>query len=149
MAQMTGIARIGRDVEVRYTPQSDPVANLSLAFNYGKKDSDGNKPTQWVDASLWGQRAETIAPHLLKGTLIYVVLDDVHQEDYQTRDGRTGSKIVGRVSVIEFAARPQQSGQPAQQPARQAPSQQSAAEPTQSNRPAANLADMDDDQIPF
>ena len=146
MAQLTGIARIGRDVDVRYTPQGDQVANISLAFSYGKKDDNGNKPSQWVDASLWGQRAESLAPHLLKGTLIYVVLDDVHQEDYQTRDGRSGSKIVGRVNVIEFAARPQQSSQPARQ--RQAPPQQSTASPAQPNSRTANLADMDDD-IPF
>ncbi|OZI57631.1 single-stranded DNA-binding protein [Bordetella genomosp. 4] len=148
MAQLTGIARIGRDVEVRYTPQSDAVANISLAFNYGKKDGDGNKPTQWVDASLWGQRAEAIAPHLLKGTLVYVVLDDVHQEDYQTRDGRSGSKIVGRVNVIEFAARPQQSSQPAQQQAPQATPQQAGTPATQSPRPATSLAEMADD-CPF
>lgn len=148
MAQLFGIARIGRDTEVRHTPGGDAVANISLAFTYGRKGEDGKKPTQWVDASLWGQRAETLAQYLVKGTLISVTLDDVHIEEYQTRDQRTGSKLVGRVSNLEFAAKAPEQGQqsaPAQTqrnpvtPARVAPAQQAAA---------SSLADMDDD-IPF
>jgi len=136
MPQFIGLATLGRDAEVRHTAQGDPVASLSLAFTYGKKGTDGKRPTQWVDGSLWGQRAEALQPYLLKGTRVYVVLDEAHEESYQTRDGRSGSKIVGRISVIEFA------GKPAQQQA--AP--QAAPEPAQ--RPATSLADMDD-PIPF
>ena len=147
MPQMTGLARIGRDVELRFTPDRKPVANLSLAFDYGQKGDDGKKPTQWVDASLWGQRAESIAPHLLKGTKIYVILDDVHQEYYQTRDGRSGSKIVGRVNVIEFAGRPQ-GGTPPQQHANQTSPQQATTAPAQATQTATSLADMTDD-CPF
>lgn len=144
MAQMMGLARIGRDAEVRYTPQGDPISNLSLAFSYGKKDAEGKKPTQWVDASLWGQRAEALAQHLLAGTLVYVVLDDVHQEEYQTRGGRNGSKIVGRISTIEFASKPKQ--QDGAQPAAQRRQQQAPTQPA--SQPSSTLADMDDD-IPF
>lgn len=32
-----GLARIGKDAEVRYTPGGAAVANVSLAFTYGKK----------------------------------------------------------------------------------------------------------------
>jgi len=142
MAQLFGLARLGRDAEVRHTPQGDAVCNLSLAFSYGKRDPNTKeRPTQWVDASLWGQRAESLAPYLLKGTLLSVTLDDIHIEEYQTRDGRAGSKIVGRVSSIEFAARPPEQKQQQQRvdpPARSEPPA----------RPAPSLADMDDD-IPF
>jgi len=136
MPQFIGLATLGRDAEVRHTAQGDPVASLSLAFTYGKKGADGKRPTQWVDGSLWGQRAEALQPYLLKGTRVYVVLDEAHEESYQTRDGRTGSKIVGRVSVIEFASKP----------AQQQAAPQAAPEPAQ--RPAASLADMESD-IPF
>src|SRR5690606_40935879 len=105
--------------------------SLSLAFTYGKKGTDGKRPTQWVDGSLWGQRAEALQPYLLKGTRVYVVLDEAHEESYQTRDGRSGSKIVGRVSVIEFASKPAQQ-----------------AAPQSAQRPATTLADMESD-IPF
>ena len=67
MAMMIGLARLGRDAEIRTTSQGDSVATLALAFSYGRKGSDGNRPTQWVDAALWGKRAEALAPYLTKG----------------------------------------------------------------------------------
>jgi len=137
MPQYIGLATIGRDAEVRHTAQGDAVASVSLAFSYGKKGQDGRRPTQWVEGSLWGQRAESLQPYLIKGTRVYVVIDEAHQEDYQTRDGRSGSKIAGRVSVIEFAGKPAQ--------AQQAPAQ---AAPQPATRSSSNLADMEDD-IPF
>jgi len=146
MPQFIGLATLGRDAEVRHTAQGDPVASLSLAFTYGKKGTDGKRPTQWVDGSLWGPRAEALQPYLLKGTRVYVVLDDAHIEAFQRQDGSQGVKLAGRVSVIEFAAKPADR--------QAAPAQQQTAPParsTQARQPqpaAATLADMDDD-IPF
>jgi single-strand DNA-binding protein len=97
-----GIARLGRTAEVRYPPSGDPVANLSLAFNFGKKDESGNRLTQWIEGSFWGTRAEALSPYLLQGNQIFVELDDVHMEEYQKKDGSIGSKLVGRVSNIEL-----------------------------------------------
>jgi single-strand DNA-binding protein len=77
---LTALARLGRDAEVRHTPKGEAVANLALAINYGRKGSDGNRPTQWVEASLWGARAESLAPHLMKGKLLYVVIEEPHIE---------------------------------------------------------------------
>lgn len=103
MAQMIGVARLGRDAEVRYTPSGTAVTNLSLAFNYGKKGENDYRPTQWVDGSLWGERAEALAAYLEKGQQLYVVLDDVHIETFRRNDGGEGHKLVGRVATIEFA----------------------------------------------
>lgn len=94
-----GLARIGRDVEVRFTPKGEAVAGIALAFNYQNK---GEKCTQWIEASLWGKRAESLAPYLRKGGLIAVTVDDVHVETYEGKNG-SGTKLVGRVSDIELA----------------------------------------------
>ncbi|AZV93556.1 single-stranded DNA-binding protein [Bordetella sp. J329] len=155
MAQMIGLARIGRDAELRYTAQGDAVASVSLAFNYGRKGQDGKKPTQWVDASLWGKRAEALAPYLTKGSQVTVTLDDPHIESFEGRNG-PGHKLVGTITAIEFASRPEStqhanSAPPAQ--AQQRPATQRSDYATQSGgaatrAPAASLADMDDD-IPF
>ena len=72
-----GLARIGRDAEIRHTAGGDAVASLSLAFTYGRKGEDGKRPTQWVDASLWGKRAEALAQYLTKGSLVAVTPEDV------------------------------------------------------------------------
>ncbi len=145
MAQLFGMATLGRDAEVRFTQDGTPVASLALAFNYGKKGNDGKRPTQWVDASIWRQRAESLAPYLLKGTKVSVVVDDIHVETYSKNDGTQGVKLVGVVSAIEFGSSPTQASQPAQQPQQQPPAQRPAAPQA---GPAANLADMDDD-VPF
>lgn len=145
MAQLIGLARIGRDAELRYTQDGKAVTNLSLAFSYGKKQ-DGKRPTQWVDAVMFGARAESLAQYLTKGSLVYVALDDAHIETYQTQDGRQGSKLAGSVSAIEFAARPpgqDQGAQPHQpQQTRQAPAR------PQTPARSSSLDDMSSD-IPF
>ena len=94
-----GLARIGRDVELRYGPKGDPVASLNLAF---PRRVNGEKATQWVDAALWGKRAESLAPYLKKGGLVVVTLEDVHIETYQSKTGE-GYKLAGRVMDIELA----------------------------------------------
>lgn len=129
-----GLARIGRDVEIRTTAQGESVAGIALAFNYRNK---GEKCTQWVEASLWGKRAESLAPYLRKGGLVSVTIDDVHIETYQGRD-KEGVKLVGRVADVELAG----GGDRQEAPQRQAP----AAKPAPAN--TGGFEDMDDD-IPF
>lgn len=103
---ITGICRIGRDCELRRTPNGDAVTNLSLAFNYGQKDQQtGKKPTMWIEGSLWGKRAEALAPWLLKGTQVSIVAEEPHIETYEGRNG-PGSKLVARIMSIDFAGPP-------------------------------------------
>jgi len=129
-----GLARIGRDVEIRHTQGGEAVASLSLAFTYRNK---GEKATQWVEASLWGKRAEALAPYLMKGGLISVTIDDVHIETYQARD-KEGVKLVGRVADVELAGgKRDESPKPAPRP---------AAKPAPAN--SGDFSDMDSD-IPF
>ena len=123
-----GLARIGKDAEVRFTPGGTAVANVSLAFTYGKKGDDGKRPTQWVDASIWGQRAEPMAPYLLKGKQIVAYLEDVHLQTYTKGDGTQNTKMVARLADLEFVSdnsdhKPTQKPQSAQQ-SRPAPAQQ-------------------------
>lgn len=142
---LTGLARIGRDVELRYVPSGEAVANISLAFNYGKKGDDGNKPTQWIEASLWGKRAEVLAQYLLKGQQVDVVLGDPHIETYQGKNGE-GHKLAAKVIEIELAggrgeqSAPRSASTPAQNHA------SSSSRPTQSN--SGSFDDLDSD-LPF
>lgn len=101
--QMIGLARLGRDAEIRFTNDGEPVASLSLAFSHGRKGPDGRRPTQWVDATLWGKRAEVLQPYLVKGAAVVVTLDDPHTEEFPKRDGTTGTKLVGKVTALELA----------------------------------------------
>jgi single-strand DNA-binding protein len=103
--QLIGLARIGNEPEIRYTKNDDAVLSLSLAYNYGRKNDDGFKPSQWVDASLWGKLAEALQPYLTKGNTVCVTIDDVHVETYEKKDGSSGSKLAGRIISIELTKR--------------------------------------------
>lgn len=111
---------MGREAEMRAMSDGTPVLNLALAVNYGKKGQDGNRPTQWIDAAMYGTRAETLAPFMLKGSAHCFTLSDVHVETYQKNDGGQGVKLVARIDDVELG--PRQDGAAPQQ--RQAPAQQ-------------------------
>ena len=150
---LTGLARIGRDAEVRYAGNGDAVINLALAYNYGQKEATtGKKPTQWVDASLWGKRAEALAQYLVRGQMLDVVITDVHVNVYEKKDGTTGSSMRGKVSELEFAGSPPQA-QDAAPPARAAAPAQRTAAPARAAAPArgtpAPAEHFEDDDIPF
>jgi single-strand DNA-binding protein len=103
MAILTGLFRLGRDGELRHTPNGDAVVNLSLAYNYGMKPKDGgSKPTQWIDAALWGKLAEVLAPYLLKGGQIDAVISDLHIETFNGKNGES-YKLAGKILQIELA----------------------------------------------
>lgn len=147
-----GLARLGRDAEIRYLPDGTAVANLSLAVNYGQKGADGNRPTQWIDATLWGKSAEVLAPMLRKGDMHCFVLSDVHIEEYEGRNG-PGVKLAARCDGVELTPRNdggqqanQQRSAPAARPASPAPAQPARQAPAP--RPASGFDDMEDD-IPF
>lgn len=140
MAMMIGLARLGRDAEIRTTSQGESVATLALAFSYGRKGSDGNRPTQWVDAALWGKRAEALAPYLLKGGLVSVSLEDVHIETFDGKNG-PGHKLAARVVDVELASPKQAGSAPAQQP-------RPAPRPAPAPSAGSGFEDMTDD-VPF
>lgn len=99
---LTGLARLGRDAELKYLDNGTAVCNLALAFNYGKKGADGSRQTQWVDAALFGKQAEGLAQYLKKGGLINVTLSDVRVETYPGKDGMRAI-LKSKIIDLEFA----------------------------------------------
>ena len=119
MMKAQGLARIGNDTEMRYTNSGQNVLELSLAFSYGRKGQDGKRPTQWVKASMWGKRAESLAPYMTKGQQVVVYLDDVHIDTFTGKDGAEKSSLKAMVSDIELVNTGEQ--RQAAKPAKQAP----------------------------
>jgi single-strand DNA-binding protein len=159
-----GLMRIGRDPEMRHLNDGTPVMNLALAVNYGKRGQDGNRPTQWIEAAMFGDRAEKLAQYMVKGSAHCFTLSDVRIDVYDKRDGSgQGYKLAARVDDVELGPRNDSAAQPRQQqpsaPARQqeqggyrssAPRTAPAAAPTPRPAPATSSGfdDMDSD-IPF
>lgn len=145
MPKMIGMMRLGRDAELRYMPNNEPVTNLSLAYAHGKAGQDGKRPTQWIDATLWGKRAEALTQYLTKGGLHCFTLDELHIQTFQKQDGSTGTKLVARVLDVELGARQEPATAPAPRPA---PPPRQAPAPAQRGTSGSGFDDMDDD-IPF
>jgi single-strand DNA-binding protein len=99
---LIGIATLGRDAELRETNDGSPIASISLAFNFGRKDANGNRKTQWVNGTVFGERAQSLAPYMTKGTRLYVEVRDPHVQQFQKKDGTSGYSLVGRVAEIAF-----------------------------------------------
>lgn len=99
------------------------VLNFSLAVTTSKKDPQtGKNGTLWVDCSLWGTRADALAPYIQKGSKLSVT-GEPSVETYQGQNGMQ-AKLTCRVNdlTLQGSAQPQQA--PAQQPAQQRPAQQ-------------------------
>ena len=126
--KLSGLARIGNEPELRYSSSSMAILQLSLAYNYSKE-----KKSQWVRASLFGKRAESLAPYLGKGQLIYAEISDVNVNQYTSKDGTQGVSLEGIVQDVGLTGSNDKADAPPK-PVKQAPKQE--------------LADMDSD-IPF
>lgn len=144
MAQIIGAFRIGRDAELRYLTNGDAVCNLALAADYGRKDESGKRPTQWVEASIFGKRAEALAPYLLKGQQVYAVMGDPHIQTYEGKNGQ-GHKLVARVLEIELVGGRPQGEAPRQQAQARAQQPQSRPAPA---KPSSGFDDIEGD-CPF
>lgn len=82
---------IGKDAELRTTQGGDKVAGFSVAVS----DGFGNdKRTLWFDVSVWGKRAETLAPMLTKGGKVSV------SGDLSTREHNGKTYLTVRASEV-------------------------------------------------
>ncbi|WP_339692780.1 single-stranded DNA-binding protein, partial [uncultured Pseudoalteromonas sp.] len=95
------LVRLGRDAEVKYTQNGDPVASLAMVYDIGWGDK---KRGQWIIGTLWGKRAESLGPYLTKGTQVVLYGDDVEVEQFMKKDGTSGAKLKCRVSDLELVS---------------------------------------------
>lgn len=93
---LTAVGNLGRDCEVRFMADATPVGSFSFALSsgYGK-----NAKTTWLDCSLFGKRAETLAPMLLKGTQI-AITGEFSVREYNDKDGNLKSVPSLRVNDV-------------------------------------------------
>lgn len=141
MTIITGLFRLLTDATVKVTPKGDSVTELFMAYSYGmKKDGEKYKPSQTINASLWGKRGESLAPYLLKSGQVFAVIEDPHVEEYDGKNGK-GYKLTGRVLTIEFAGGKNDSNGESEPQAQAQP----AARPRTPLKPPSDF----DDDIPF
>lgn len=101
MASLIDNFRICKDAVLRYTPNRMPVTTLVLAYDYGAKGADGFRATQFVEAELWGPRAEKLIDSLKKGKDVYCVIDDPYVDPFVRKDGSAGGTLIGKINQIK------------------------------------------------
>ena len=95
-----------RDAELRYSEGGVAILSFGLAFNDRRKQKDSDEwedVVNFIDCTLFGNRAEALEPYLLKGTK--VCLDGkLRWGQWETDDGDKRSKIELIVDELEFMA---------------------------------------------
>ena len=68
------VGRLGKDPEVKYTPDGMMITNFSIATNFRSKDKNGEllDKTEWHRIVTFGKLAETCGKYLTKGSLVYI-----------------------------------------------------------------------------
>ena len=84
------IGNLGRDPELRYTPQGSPVCNFDVATNKGKGDE---QVTCWFRVTAWGSLAENCNQYLAKGR--QVLVEGELRPDPETGGPRTWTRNDG------------------------------------------------------
>lgn len=71
---ITVVGRLGRDPEMRYMPNGDPVTSFSIATDRQYNDKNGQKvkETTWFRISVFGKQAEIANQYLNKGKMVLV-----------------------------------------------------------------------------
>jgi len=150
------VGNLGRDPEVRYTPNGSAVCNVSVATTRSwknKESGDKSEETEWHRVVFYDKLAEIAGEYLKKGRSVYVEgrlktrkwQDKDGVEKYTTEIVATDMQMLGSREGMGGGAASEEGGGYE----RAAP----AARPTAAaaNRPAAKssgFSDMDDD-IPF
>jgi single-strand DNA-binding protein len=156
------VGNIGQDPEVRYMPNGNAVANLTLATSESWKDQQGQiqERTEWHKLTMYRRLAEIAGEYLRKGSKIYVEgkLQTRKWQDQQGADKYTTEIIVDQMQMLDSkGSQGQQAPQNSQNynPNGQAktPQQmkQAGSPPVQNgqqNRPMQE-PDFDFDDVPF
>lgn len=106
------VGNLGRDPELRYTPQGTPVCSFSVASNERRKGSDGEFQdlTTWFRVTAWGKQAETVSKYLTKGRSVYVE-GRLRVEDWTDKDGKSRYTLELHATDVQFIDGGQGGGQ--------------------------------------
>lgn len=98
------IGNLGNDPEVRFMPNGNAVANLSLATSESWKDQQGQvqERTEWHRLTMYRRLAEIAGEYLKKGSQIYVEgkLQTRKWQDQQGQDRYTTEIIVDQMQML-------------------------------------------------
>ena len=104
------VGNLGRDPEMRYSPNGIPITNFPVATNHKWSDPEGKiqEETVWFRIAVYGKQAETCNEYLAKGQKVLVegtlVADPKNggPRVYERKDGSSGASFEVRATTVRF-----------------------------------------------
>ena len=152
------IGNLGRDPEMRYTANQQPIANLSVATSDSWTDRNTNERTErteWHRVVCFARLAEVCGEYLRKGSKVYIE-GRLQTRSWEGQDGQTrySTEVVARdMQMLDSRGGGDSYGGPPSGPTA-APSGYGREQPRSAPRPAPQAAspppdDDFEDDIPF
>jgi single-strand DNA-binding protein len=151
------IGNLGKDPEVRYMPNGDAVANLSLATTSSWKDKNSGErkeETEWHRVVIYGRLAEIAGEYCKKGRPVYIEgrLKTRKWQDQSGQDKYTTEIVADAMQLLggrDSGGGAPSSGGDFESAAPARPANNAGMRSAPSTRPIPqSVADLDDD-IPF
>jgi single-strand DNA-binding protein len=159
--KITIVGYLGRDPELRYTPQGTALCKMSIATTEKRKNVAGEmeEHTTWFRVTAWGRQAELANEYLAKGRQVYVE-GRLRLEEYTDREGQ--KRFSAEVSATDIQFLGQRTDQISAGAAEEIAGADQAATATSNTMPSTpkktskgkrgsqeELVSIDEDEIPF
>ena len=107
------IGNLGRDPEMRYTPNGKPVTAFSVAVNRSWTTAEGERreDTEWFNVVAWGELAERSNKFLRKGDRVYIE-GRLQTRSWEGADGQKHSRtevVVNELLMLDGRTREEDS----------------------------------------
>lgn len=111
MNVITVAGTLGKDAEMRSMPDGTPIASFSVADSQGRE-----KPTIWWAAQIFGNRAKSLQPYLVKGASV-TVSGTVTEREWTDKDGQKRKSMDVRVNDVALQGGKREGEAPRSKPA--------------------------------
>jgi single-strand DNA-binding protein len=97
------VGNLGKDPELRYTPQGDAVCSFTMATNERRKDKSGEMQNiaTWFRVTLWRNQAENAAKYLAKGRQVYIE-GRLRIEEWTDRENNVRQSLEVTATEMQF-----------------------------------------------
>ncbi len=114
------VGNLGRDPEMRYTPQGTPVTTFSMATSrkYTTADGQSKEETAWFRISVFGKQGEACNQYLTKGSKVLVEGRLTADENggpriWTGQDGKPRASFEVFAETVRFLSSKREGGAPA------------------------------------
>ena len=100
------IGYLGRNPEIRYTPNGQAVCNFTIATTKKRGDQE---TTTWFRVTVWGKQAEVANQYLVKGRQVYLE-GELRQEEYTDKEGNRRQSLEVTATTLQFLGKAGENG---------------------------------------